>query len=88
MSEDTAPVKRARGRPRVHQSETTVISFRVPKKQAADITAFLSTIRLTERRVDDPDGDLLVDALEQRLRGLQNQQPQLIEEVLRSSRST
>ena len=84
MSDEAIPVKRGRGRPRVHLGETTVVAFRVSKKLAVQISSLLATIKLIEGRCGDADSDLLVEALEQRIRGLANQQPQIVEHVLRS----
>lgn len=83
MATGTGKVCRAAGRPRVHKSETTVISFRVPKREAVQIAGLLSAIKLAERRVGEPDGNFLMEALKQRLRGLANQQPQIVEQTLR-----
>ena len=88
MASGTGKVKRPAGRPRVHTSETTVISFRVPKRQATQIASVLSAIKLVERRVGETDGNFLIEALEQRLRGLTNQQPQIVEQTLRSLRGS
>jgi hypothetical protein len=84
MASGTGKVKRSAGRPRVHKSETTVISFRVPKAEATQIAGLLSAIKLAERRVGEPDGNLLIEALKQRLRGLANHSPQIVQQTLRS----
>lgn len=84
MASGTSNVRSAVGRPRVHKSETTVISFRVPKRQAVQIASVIAAIKLVERRVGETDGNFLIEALEQRLRGLTNQQPQIVEQALRS----
>lgn len=83
MSEETAPGKRRRGRPRVHLGETTVIAFRAPKKLAVQISSLLATIKLVERRCGESDSSVLMEALERRVRGLANEQPQIVEHVLR-----
>ena len=84
MSSSTVTTRRSAGRPRVHKTETTVISFRVPKKEAVQIAGLLSAIKLAERRVGEPDGNFLMEALKQRLRGLANRQPQIVKQTLRS----
>jgi hypothetical protein len=88
MSDELPSVKRKRGPPRVHSGETAVISFRAPKKLAVQIGSVLSAIKLVEQRVGDADSAVLMDALEQRLRGLANRQPQLVEQTLRALHGT
>jgi hypothetical protein len=75
MSKEQAPVKRPRGRPRIHVGESVVLSIRVSEHQRDLIRGLLAAIRCAERRVHSPEGDILLEALEQRLRGLANQMP-------------
>ncbi len=83
MADNTEPARRKGGRPRVHAGETTVMSFRVGKKRGAQIVSLLAAIKLADQRVDDLDSDVLVEALEQRLRSLANRSPRLVAQVLR-----
>jgi hypothetical protein len=83
MADESSRARRRGGRPRVHSGETTVISFRVAKRRGTHIAALLAAIKLADQRSHDPDSAVLVEALEQRLRGLANRNPQLVERMLR-----
>jgi len=73
-----------RGRPRIHEGETTVIGFRVPKQRAAQIAGLIASIKLADQRCHDPDASILLEALEHRLQTLANRSPQIVERALRS----
>ena len=78
--------KRGPGRPRVYANGTTVISFRVPTERARGIIGLIASIKLVEARCGDSDGTVLGEALEQRLRGLSNRSPAVVEDTLRKWR--
>lgn len=58
---------------------TTVISFRVPTERARGIVGLIASIKLAEARCGESDGTVLGEALEQRLRGLSNRSPGVID---------
>ena len=62
---------------------TTVISFRVPTERARGIVGLIASIKLAEARCGESDGTVLGEALEQRLRGLSNRSPGVVEDTLR-----
>ncbi|TAJ41399.1 MAG: hypothetical protein EPO55_05550 [Reyranella sp.] len=60
-----------------------MIGFRVARQRAVKITGLLAAIKLAEQRTRDPDSDVLMGALEHRLRGLANRHPRIVERTLR-----
>lgn len=59
-----------------------MVSFRVPTDLAPRISALIASIKLGEARVRESDGNIMVEALEGRLRGLANRAPALVRMVL------
>ena len=76
--------KRGRGRPRIHKGEPKTLSIRTTEKRFDLINGLLATIRLAERRTSESTETLILEALEQRVRGLENQNPALVRDILRA----
>ena len=85
-SSSLQPVKRGRGRPRIHPNGMTTVSIRVPIEDASRVHALLATIKLVEQRPHDRDSLFLIKALEQRVMNLGNRNPTLAEQARRGSK--
>lgn len=77
MAEKTK-ANRRRGRPCRHGANSTVISVRASKEQAARIAGLISAIRLGDQALDETDASVIVEALERRVRQLANRAPQVL----------
>lgn len=80
--------KRKRGRPRVHDGESTVVGVRMEKRRAIQFGSLIAAIKLADQRTNDLDADILLEALEHRLRALANRNPQIVERTLRAVRKS